>query len=75
MTDPAFIALASSLGPVAYVMGGFLTINVVSRLFDNYRPRDTFDYMGVGVLFLCWPITAVVVLLAGLGRVADWLGK
>lgn len=77
MHDPAFIALACSLGPVAYAAASVLAAVIMLRVSIPIKNQG--DVACLGFLALVWPLLAAFVAVAGacigLGKLAVYLGR
>lgn len=75
MHDPAFIALACSLGPVAYLLAGFLTTLAAVKVF-GWKFEKNEDVIGIGLSPLIWPLIMCVFLPWWLGlHIGKLVGK
>ena len=76
MTDPAFIALACTLGPVAYAL---MAAGTAMVWVAQSKPTDIREsvLLGAGLGGLFWPVVLGAFLVAapiyGLGLLATWV--
>jgi len=63
---PATIALACSLGPIVYLLAGFLTSIAAAKMF-RWKFTRTDDVISIGLSVFVWPLILWVLLFGVLG--------